>query len=131
MFRSRMRCDSKTKCKMVKIHNKMIDNSAPFLDQLFWQYLCFAKHFFFYLLSIWGCSGDNMIDDIIFHKLNLLLAHHHSISILEKFCNYSNEWPKTSPWYSHLLSGLYHIGNSGCMGFDRVRTTSLGRNRCW
>ena len=26
-----------------------------------------------------------------------------------KFCNYSNEWPKTPPWYSHLLSGLYHI----------------------
>jgi len=45
MFCSRMRCDLKTKCKMAKIHNKMIDNSSPFLDQLFWQYLCLAKHF--------------------------------------------------------------------------------------
>jgi hypothetical protein len=45
MFRSRMRCDPKTKCTMATIHNEMIDNSAPFLDQLFWQYLCFAKHF--------------------------------------------------------------------------------------
>jgi hypothetical protein len=35
MFRSRMRCDPKTKCKMATIHNEMIDNSAPFLDQLF------------------------------------------------------------------------------------------------
>ena len=49
MFRSRMRCDPKTKCKMAKIHNKIIDNSAPFLDQLFWQYLCFAKHFLFFI----------------------------------------------------------------------------------
>jgi hypothetical protein len=49
MFRSRMRCDPKTKCKMAKIHNKMIDNSAPFLDQLFRQYLCFAKHFLFFI----------------------------------------------------------------------------------
>jgi len=45
MFRSRMRCDPKTKCKMAKIHNKMIDNSASFLDHLFLQYLCLAKHF--------------------------------------------------------------------------------------
>jgi hypothetical protein len=45
MFCSRMRCDPKKKCKMAKIHNKMIDNSSPFLDQLFWQYLCLAKHF--------------------------------------------------------------------------------------
>jgi len=28
-----------------KIHNKMIDNSAPFLDQLLWPYLCFAERF--------------------------------------------------------------------------------------
>jgi hypothetical protein len=36
-------------------------------------------------LSFWGCSGDNMVDDIIFHKLNSLLAHHHSVLILEIF----------------------------------------------
>jgi hypothetical protein len=26
-----------------QIHNKMMDNSAPFLDQLFWPCLCFAE----------------------------------------------------------------------------------------
>jgi hypothetical protein len=26
-----------------QLHNKMMDNSAPFLDQLFWPYLCFAE----------------------------------------------------------------------------------------
>ena len=38
-------CDPKTKCRMAKIHNKMIDSLTPFLDQVFYQYLCFAKHF--------------------------------------------------------------------------------------
>ena len=36
-------------------------------------------------------------------------------------CNYSTEWPEIPPWYSNLLFGLYHIRNSGCMGFNRVR----------
>jgi hypothetical protein len=45
MFHSRMRSGPKTKYRMTKIHNKIIDNLAPFLDQLFWQYLCFAKQF--------------------------------------------------------------------------------------
>jgi hypothetical protein len=85
----------------------------------------------FYLLSIRGCFGDNMVDDIIFHKLNSLLAHHHPISILENFTTIQMNGPRPPPWYSHFLSGLYHVGNSGCMGFDGVRTTSLGRNRCW
>jgi len=26
-----------------QLHNKTMDNSAPFLDQLFWPYLCFAE----------------------------------------------------------------------------------------
>ena len=26
-----------------QLHNKMMDNSAPILDQLFWPYLCFAE----------------------------------------------------------------------------------------
>jgi len=26
-----------------QLHNKMMDNSAPFLDKLFWPYLCFAE----------------------------------------------------------------------------------------
>jgi len=79
----------------------------------------------FNLLSIWGCSGDNMVDDIIFHKLNSLLAHHHPVSILETFATIQMNDPRPPLWYSHLLSGLYHLGNSGYMGFDRFRTTSL------
>jgi hypothetical protein len=43
MFRSRMRCDPKTKMLNDNSTNKMMDNSAPFLDQLFWPYLCFAE----------------------------------------------------------------------------------------
>jgi len=118
MFRS-MRCDPKTKCKMAKIHNEMIDNSAQFLYQLFWQYLCFAKHFrsFVNLRIFWWQYGR-------WHHLSQTqLASCSPSSGLDswKFCNYSNEWPKTSPWYSHLLSGLYHLGNNGCMGFDGVR----------
>jgi hypothetical protein len=35
MFCSRIRCDPKTKCKIAKIHNKIIDNSTTFLDLLF------------------------------------------------------------------------------------------------
>jgi hypothetical protein len=37
------------------------------------------------------------------------------------FCNYSTEWPEIPPWYSNLLFGLYHIENSGCMGFVGVK----------
>jgi hypothetical protein len=80
----------------------------------------------FDLLSIWGCSGDNIVDDIIFHKLSSLLAHHHLVSILENFATIQMNSPRPPLWYSHLLSGLYHLGNNGCMGFDGVRTTSLG-----
>jgi len=32
---------------------------------------------------------------------------------------------------ANLLFGLYHIGNSGCMGFNGVEATSLESGRCW
>jgi hypothetical protein len=83
MFRSRMRCDSKTKCKMAKIHSKMINISAPFLDQLFWQYLCLAKHFrsFVNLRMFWWQYGW-------WHHLSRLLGnfgstHHHHCQCVE------------------------------------------------
>jgi hypothetical protein len=35
---------------------------------------------------------DNITNDIIFHKLNLLLAHHHSVSILEILATVQLNW---------------------------------------
>ena len=46
-------------------------------------------------------------------------------------CNCSTEWHKIPQWYSNLFSGLYHLENDGCMGFDRVSTISPESNRCW
>jgi len=40
--------------------------------------------------SFWGCSGDKMIDDIIFHKLS---------SILETLAFVQLKWPRTPPWH--------------------------------
>jgi hypothetical protein len=34
-------------------------------------------------------------------------------------------------WYSYHTSGLYHLRNNGCMGFDGVGVTSSKSNRCW
>jgi hypothetical protein len=45
-------------------------------------------------LSFWGCSGDKMINDIIFHKLS---------SILETLVSVQLKWSKNPPWYSHLV----------------------------
>jgi len=44
--------------------------------------------------SFWGCSGDKMIDDIIFHKLS---------PILENLASVELKWPRNPPWYSHLV----------------------------
>jgi hypothetical protein len=35
-----------------------------------------------------------MADDIIFHKLNSLLAHHHPVSILENFATIQMSGPR-------------------------------------
>jgi hypothetical protein len=114
-----MRCDPKIKCRMTKSITKMIDSLTPFLDQLFWRYLCFAKHFNH--LSFWGYCGDNMADDVIFHKLNSILE---ILAIV-------NKWHKIPQWYLKLFSRLYHLENDGCMGFGGVRVISPESNRCW
>ena len=56
----------KQKCKMAKIHNKNAWQFNSFLDQLHWQYLCFAKQFRSLVIL-------KMIDDIIFLKLSSTL----------------------------------------------------------
>jgi len=73
MFRWRMRCDPETKYRMTKIHNKMIDNSTPFLDQLLWPYLCFAERF--RSLVILRVFHDNMTNDNLLHRFNSSFDH--------------------------------------------------------
>lgn len=46
-------------------------------------------------------------------------------------CNCSTEWHKIPQWCSNLFSGLYHLENDGCMGFDGVRAISPESNRWW
>jgi hypothetical protein len=92
MFRSRMRCDPKTKMRndnsTIKWwtiqHHSWISFSG---------HICVLPSNFNHLL-FWWCSGDKMIDDIIFHKLGL---------ILETLASVQLKWPKHPPWYSHLV----------------------------
>jgi len=78
--------------KNATFHKNMIDNSSPFLNQLFWWYLCFAKHFRSHVIlkvfegqySQWQppsqiplvfCSPNSRLDS----------------------CNCSTEWPEIPP----------------------------------
>ena len=70
----------KQKAEWQKFHNNMIDSSTPFLDQLFWQYLCLPSNFDH--SSFWGCSGDKMIDDKLLHRFLSSFAHQFADSIL-------------------------------------------------
>jgi len=66
-------------------------------------------------MSFWRCSGDNIANDTLIRRLHLSLAHHFQTL----FC--SIEMVEDSTMTSHLFSGLYHVENSGCMGFVGVR----------
>jgi hypothetical protein len=99
-----IRCDPKAKCKMAKLYNKMIDNSVPFLDKLFWQYLCFAKYF--WSLVMLRRPSENMENDIIFHKLNSPLA------------------PQLQEWYLEIFvtiqlngPGPHHDIHTSCLDY--------------
>jgi len=95
MFRSRMRCDPKTKCKMAKSITKIIDSSTPFLDHLFWQYLCFAKQF--QSLAILRMFHDNMTNDTLLHRLYSSLAHQLVDLILKILGTVQLKRPRTPP----------------------------------
>jgi len=56
-------------------------------------HICVLPSNFDHLL-FWWCSGDKMIDDIIFHKLS---------SILETLAFVQLKWSRTPPWHSHLV----------------------------
>jgi hypothetical protein len=92
MFRSRMRCDPKTKCKMEKSITKMIDSSAPFLDQLFWPYLCFAEQLrSLVILMMFWWQNDR------WHHLSqtqLDSWDYHPVSILEILATVQLKWPR-------------------------------------
>jgi hypothetical protein len=64
----------------------MIDISTPFLDQLLWQYLCFAKQFRSHVIL--SMFHDNMADDIIFYILS---------SILETLASVQLKWSRNPP----------------------------------
>jgi hypothetical protein len=97
MFRSRMRCDPKTKCKMAKSITKMTDSSTPFLDQLLWQYLCFAKQF--QSLAILRMFHDNMTNDTLLHRLYSSLAHQLPDLILKILGTVQLKCSRTPPWH--------------------------------
>jgi ACR3 family arsenite efflux pump ArsB len=59
----------------------MIGNATPFLDQFLQHYLCLVIVYQPFLCLWW--SSNNMVDDIVFHNLNLPLAHQLSNLILE------------------------------------------------
>jgi hypothetical protein len=63
-----------------KFHNNMIDNSSSFLNQLLWQYMCFAKQF--RTLVTLRMFHDNMTNDNLLHRFNSPFAHQLPDSIL-------------------------------------------------
>ena len=105
----------------------MIDNLTPFLDQLFWQYLCFSKQFWslFVLRMLWWQYGQwPHLSEIRFASCSL------SFKLISwNSCNCSTEWLEVPLWYSNLLFGLYHLRNYGCMEFNELEATSLESSR--
>ena len=113
MFRSRMRCDPKQNARWQKFHNNMIDSSTPFLDQPLWQYLCFAKQF------------RSLVILRMFWRQNDRWQAPSQIELDSwNSCICSTEMVEDPTMISHLLSGLYHLENDGCMGSVRVRKKS-------
>ena len=105
-----------------KFHNNMIDSSTPFLDQLFWQYLCFAEQFQSLVILRMFC--DNITNDK--PPSQTLLVSYLPTSRLDSWnsCHCSIEMAEDPTMTSHLLSGLYHLENGGCMGSVRVKQKS-------
>jgi hypothetical protein len=90
MYRSRMRCDHKTKMQ----HSTtmwLIIQRPSWIN--YSSNICVSLSNFDHSL-FWGCSGYKMTDDIIFHKLS---------SILETLASVQLKWPRNPPWYSHLV----------------------------
>jgi len=114
MFRSRMRCDHKTKMQ----HSTTMWLTIQRPSRInYSSNICVSPSNFDHSL-FWGCSGDQ--NDQWQAPSQIPLVFCSPICGLDS-CNYSTECPEIPPWYSNLLFGLYHIRNSGCMGFNKVR----------
>jgi hypothetical protein len=114
MFRSRMRCDHKT---------KMQHSTTIWLTIHRHSWISFSGHICVLPSnsdhsSFWGCFGDKMIDDIIFHKLSLILE--------TRVC--STEMVQEPSMI--FTSGLNYTTVVACK-FIEVGATSLESNRCW
>ena len=119
----------KQNAKWQKSITKMIDSSTPFLDQFFSSNISVLPSIFLSpvnLRMLWWQYGR------WHHFLQTQFTSYtpNSDSILQILRTVQLRWFRTPPWYSHLLSGLYHLGNDGCMGFDRVGATSFESGRC-
>jgi len=85
---------SQNKMQNDKIHNRN-DLTGQLLSWISYSgNICVSSSNFDHM-SFWGCSGDNMIGDILFHKLS---------SILETLASVQLKWPRNPPWYSHRLN---------------------------
>jgi len=116
----------KQKCRMTKLHNKIIDKLTRFLDlaiSVFCQTFSIICRFEDVLVTIWLMTSS------LTNSTCLLLIHLRTWFL--KFLQLFNWMAQNLRWYSNLLFRLYHLRNNGCMGFNGVRTTSLGPNRCW
>jgi len=99
-----------------KIHNKNDWQFNPFLDQPLWQYLCFAKQFrSLVILRMFWRQNDRWQA-----PSHIPLVFCSPTSRLDS-CNCLIEMAEDPTMTSHLLFGLYHLENGGCMGFNRVR----------
>jgi len=72
-----------------------MDNSTPFLDQLFWPYMCFAEQL--RSLVILMMFGDNIANDTLLRKLHSSPAHQLPDSLLEILATVQLKWLKTPP----------------------------------
>jgi hypothetical protein len=100
----------------------MIDNSSPFLNQLFLQYLCFTKHFRSHvILKMLGGQYSQWQPP---SQIQLVSCSPTFGLNSCNFCNCSIEMAEDPTMISYLLSGLYHLENGGCMGSVRVRQKS-------
>ena len=100
-----------------EFHNNMIDCSSPFSNQLFWQYLCLAKHFRSHvILKLFGEQYSQ------WHPSSTTPPVSCSPTFRLHSCNSWNcslEMVEDPTMTSHILSGLYHWEIGGCMGICR------------
>jgi len=98
--------------KNATFHNNMIDNSSPFLNQLFWSYVILKM--FRGQYSQWHSPSQN---PLVSCSPTSRLASWNS-------CNCSIKMAEDPTMTSHFLSEVYHLENGGCMGFVGVRQKS-------